>query len=38
MSGKRYPEEFKVETVKQIIDRGYSINGINDASMNYYTL
>jgi len=25
MSGKRYPEEFKIEAVKQIVDRGYRI-------------
>ncbi len=25
MSGKRYPEEFKVEAVKQVVDRGHSI-------------
>ena len=25
MSGKRYPEEFKKEAVKQVVDRGYSI-------------
>jgi transposase len=25
MSGKRYTEEFKVEAVKQITDRGYKI-------------
>ncbi|OKW88684.1 transposase, partial [Escherichia coli] len=24
MSGKRYPEEFKIEAVKQVVDRGYS--------------
>lgn len=24
MSGKRYPEEFKIEAVKQVIDRGHS--------------
>jgi transposase-like protein len=23
MSGKRYPEEFKIEAVKQVVDRGY---------------
>ncbi|CAM4346892.1 hypothetical protein SK37_00647, partial [Citrobacter sp. MGH109] len=22
MSGKRYPEEFKIEAVKQVVDRG----------------
>lgn len=25
MSAKRYPEEFKLEAVKQIVDRGYSV-------------
>ncbi len=25
MSNKRYPEEFKIETVKQVTDRGYSV-------------
>ena len=25
MSGKRYPEEFKIEVVKQVVDRGYSV-------------
>ncbi|MDF7699006.1 transposase, partial [Enterobacter hormaechei] len=25
MSGKRYPEEFKSEAVKQVVDRGYSV-------------
>ena len=25
MSGKRYTEEFKVEAVKQVTDRGYSV-------------
>lgn len=25
MSGKRYPEEFKIEAVKQVLDRGHSI-------------
>ena len=25
MSGKRYPEELKIEAVKQIVDRGYSV-------------
>ncbi len=26
MSGKRYPEEFKIEAVKQVIDRGHSVS------------
>ena len=25
MSGKRYPQEFKIEAVKQVVDRGHSI-------------
>jgi len=25
MSGQRYPEEFKVEAVKQVTDRGHSV-------------
>ena len=25
MSGKRYPEEFKIETVKQVVDQGHNI-------------
>lgn len=25
MSAKRYPEEFKIEAVKQIVDRGYPV-------------
>ena len=25
MSGKRYPEEFKIEAVKQVVDRGYRV-------------
>lgn len=25
MSGKRYPDEFKNEAVKQVTDRGYTV-------------
>jgi transposase len=25
MSGKRYPDEFKIEAVKQVTDRGYPV-------------
>ena len=25
MSGKRYPEEFKKQAVKQVVDQGYSV-------------
>lgn len=25
MSGKRYPEEFKIEAVKQVTEKGYSV-------------
>jgi len=28
MSGKRYPEEFKIEAVKQVTDRGYKIGEV----------
>jgi len=28
MSGKRHTEEFKVEAVKQITDRGYSVSDV----------
>ncbi|HKI52863.1 MAG TPA: transposase, partial [Anaerolineales bacterium] len=26
MSGKRYSEEFKIEAVRQVVDRGYSVS------------
>ena len=25
MSSKRYPEEFRIEAVKQVVDRGHSV-------------
>ena len=28
MSDKRYPEEFKIEAVKQVVDRGHSVSSI----------
>lgn len=28
MSGKRYPEEFEIEAVKQVVDRGYSVSSV----------
>ncbi|ASN83981.1 transposase [Pectobacterium carotovorum] len=28
MSGKRYPEEFKIEAVKQVVERGHSIASV----------
>jgi len=28
MSGKRYAEEFKIEAVRQVTDRGYSAPGV----------
>ena len=28
MSGKRYPEKFRIEAVKQVIDRGHSIYSV----------
>ena len=30
MSGKRYPEEFKIEAVKQVTDRGYKVGEVAD--------
>ena len=34
MSGKRYPEEFKTEAVKQVVDRGYSVASVgNDSNL-----
>ncbi|AFJ03738.1 Mobile element protein [Methylophaga frappieri] len=29
MSNKRYPEEFKIEAVRQITDRGYSVADVS---------
>lgn len=28
MSGNRYPEEFKIEAVKQVAERGYSVSDV----------
>ena len=28
ISGKRYPEEFKSEAVKQVVDRGHSVSSV----------
>ena len=28
MRGKRYPEEFKIEAVKQVVDRGHSVSSV----------
>jgi transposase len=30
MSGKRYTEEFKIEAVRQVTDRGYSVTEVAD--------
>ena len=30
MSSKRYPEEFKIEAIRQVVDRGYSIAEVAD--------
>jgi len=29
MSGKRYTDEFKIEAVKQVVDRGYKIGEVS---------
>jgi len=40
MSGKRYPEEFKIEAVKQVTERGYKVRevaqrlGVTDKSLH----
>ncbi|SUE81816.1 putative transposase [Salmonella enterica] len=28
MSGKRYPEAFKIKAVKQVIERGHSVSSV----------
>jgi len=28
MSSKRYPDEFKIEAVKQVVDRGHSVSDV----------
>lgn len=28
MSSKRYPEEFKIEAVKQVVERGHSVSSV----------
>ncbi|EBJ8397380.1 transposase, partial [Salmonella enterica] len=28
MSGKHYPEEFKIGAVKQVVDRGHSVSSV----------
>lgn len=28
MSGKGYPEEFKIEAVEQVVERGYSVSSV----------
>lgn len=28
MSGKCYPDEFKIEAVKQVVDRGHSVSSV----------
>ncbi|MFT6387941.1 MAG: transposase [Cellvibrionaceae bacterium] len=30
MSEKRIPEEFKIEAVKQLVDRGYKLSEVTD--------
>jgi transposase len=28
MRGKRYPEEFKIQTVKQVVDKGFTMTDV----------
>ena len=36
MSGKRYPEEFKIEAVKQVVDRGHSVSSSGNTSRYHH--
>ncbi len=36
MSGKRYPEEFKIEAVKQVVDRGHSVSSVAITSRHHH--
>ena len=36
MSGKRHPEEFKTEAVKQVVDRGYSVASVCNTSRYHH--
>ncbi len=33
MSSKRYPEEFKVEAVKQVVERGHSVAEVSELGL-----
>lgn len=36
MSSKRYPEEFKIEAVKQVVDRGHSVSSVCNTPRYHY--
>jgi putative transposase len=38
MSSKRYPEEFKIEAVKQVVDRGHSVSSVATRFDIYHSL
>ncbi len=35
MSGKRYTEEFKIEAIKQVIERGYKAVAVRAAVLGF---
>lgn len=36
MSSKRYPKEFKIEAVKQVIEKGYSVAEVANTFRHNY--
>ena len=34
MSGKRYPEEFRIEAVKQVVERGHAVADVAKGSIS----
>ncbi len=37
MSGKHYPEEFKIGAVKQVVDRGHSLQHVSISPLTVFT-
>jgi len=36
ISSKRYPNEFKIEAVKQVVDRGHSVHDVAEAGKDQW--
>ena len=36
MSSKRYPEEFRIEEVKQVVDRGHAAKRLDITTHSFY--